>query len=248
MRVSPVVAHDEGSTSSIAELDEVRVELVAANRILVRHGVLDAFGHVSARVAPGAESFLLSRNLAPQSVTESDLLPHDLDGHTDDERPTYLERFIHAEIYRARPDVMAIVHSHSASVIPFGISTTPMRPVIHMAGFLHPERTAVYEMSQDGGDATDLLVTSSELGASLAATLGQDAVALMRGHGSVAVGTSVRQAVYRAVYTEVNAGILLRALALGPARYLSAGEAEAARESVGGQVDRAWNVWLRGRH
>jgi ribulose-5-phosphate 4-epimerase/fuculose-1-phosphate aldolase len=225
------------------DVPELRAELVAANRILVRHGVLDAFGHVSARVAPGAERFLLSRNLAPQSVTESDLLLHDLDGCVEDARPTYLERFIHAEIYRARPEVMAVVHSHSASVIPFGISTTPMRPVIHMAGFLPPERTTVYEMSEYGGDATDLLVTSSELGASLAATLGEDAVALMRGHGSVAVGTSIRQAVYRAVYTEVNAGILLRALGLGGVRYLSAGEAEAACVSVGGQVDRAWNVW-----
>ncbi|WP_420749750.1 class II aldolase/adducin family protein [Rhodococcus sp. O3] len=218
-------------------------DLVAANHILVRQGVLDAFGHVSMRTAPGADTFWLSRNLAPGSVTESDLLEHDLDGDTDDPRSPYLERFIHAEIYRRRPDVMAVVHSHSPAVVPFSTVAVPLRPVIHMAGFLDPQQTPVFEVADVAGDATDLLITSSQLGAALAETLGDSSVALMRGHGSVAVGASVPEAVYRAVYTEVNAHAQASALALGEPRYLTAGEAAAANETVGGQATRAWNVW-----
>ncbi|WP_128643470.1 class II aldolase/adducin family protein [Rhodococcus opacus] len=222
---------------------ELREQLVAANHILVRQGVLDAFGHVSARTAAGADTFLLSRNLAPGSVTADDLLVHDLDGRASGDRPLYLERFIHAEIYRRRPDVMAVVHSHSPSVIPFSLCATPLRPVIHMAGFLASERTPVYEISDYAGDASDLLITSAGLGASLAITLAGDSVALMRGHGSVTAGSSLRESVYRAVYTEVNARIQLEAHSLGNPRYLSAGEAKSADETVGGQADRAWNVW-----
>ncbi|MCF6467777.1 class II aldolase/adducin family protein [Nonomuraea sp. MG754425] len=224
---------------------DLRGALVAANHILVREGVLDAFGHVSARTAPDADTFLLSRNLAPGSVTPSDLLVHRLDGESDDPRRPYLERFIHAEIYRRRPDVMAVVHSHSPSVIPFGVSDTPLRPVVHMAGFLAAERTPVYEISEHAGDASDLLITSPELGASLATALGSGAVALMRGHGSVTAGASIMEVVYRAVYTEVNARIQLQALTLGTPRYLSPGEAKAADQSVGAQARRAWDVWCR---
>ncbi|MEX0427717.1 class II aldolase/adducin family protein [Nocardioides sp. DS6] len=232
-----------GSGVASDELNALRDDLVAANRILVRQGVLDAFGHVSSRVAPGMDRFLLSGNLAPGSVTASDLLVHDLEATTSAERSLYLERFIHAEIYRRRPDVMAIVHSHSASVIPLGVTSTPLLPIIHMAGFLPTSGTAVFEISDHAGDASDLLITSSSLGASLAEALGDDAVILMRGHGSVAVGASLPEAVYRAVYTEVNARTQLQALALGTPRYLSSGEASTAARSVGGQTARAWNVW-----
>lgn len=224
---------------------DLRDALTAANHILVREGVLDAFGHVSARTAPGADSFLLSRNLAPGSVTPSDLLVHHLDGQSEDPRTPYLERFIHAEIYRHRPDVLAVVHSHSPSVIPFGVSDTPLRPLVHMAGFLAAERTPIYEISDHAGDASDLLITSPRLGASLATTLGGGAVALMRGHGSVTAGPTLMDVVYRAVYTEVNARIQLQALTLGTPRYLSAGEAKAADQTVGAQARRAWDVWYR---
>lgn len=218
-------------------------DLVAANHILVRQGVLDAFGHVSMRTTPGAGTFWLSRNLAPGSVTASDLLEHDLDGRTDDPRKPYLERFIHAEIYRRRPDVMAVVHSHSPAVVPFSTVSTPMRPIIHMAGFLDARATPVFEIADVAGDGTDLLITSSELGAALAETLGDSSVALMRGHGSIAVGGSLPEVVYRAVYTEVNARTQAAALALGQPRYLTAGEATTANRTVGGQAARAWNVW-----
>lgn len=225
------------------EDQQLRLDLVAANHILVRQGVLDAFGHVSARLGAGEERFLLSRNLAPGSVTADDLLVHDLDGNVDDDRKPYLERFIHAEIYRLRPDVMAVVHSHSPSVIPFGLGDVPMRPVVHMAGFLATDATPVYEISDHAGDSTDLLITSSALGVSLATVLGGGAVTLMRGHGSVATGSSVPEAVYRAIYTEVNAKVQLQAVGLGGYRPLSPGEAKAADIKVGGQMHRAWNVW-----
>ncbi|WP_375000845.1 class II aldolase/adducin family protein [Aeromicrobium sp. CTD01-1L150] len=230
------------SRNFTADEDVLRKELVAGSHILVRHGVLDAFGHVSARLVPGEDGFLLSRNLAPGSITADDLLVHDADGGVDDDREPYLERFIHAEIYRRRPDVTAVVHSHSPSVIPFGLSDVAMQPVIHMAGFL-PEVTPVYEISDHGGDSTDLLITSSGLGASLASSLGDGAVVLMRGHGSVATGSSVPEVVYRAVYTEINAHVQLQAARLGNYRTLSSGEAEAADAKVGGQMHRAWNVW-----
>jgi ribulose-5-phosphate 4-epimerase/fuculose-1-phosphate aldolase len=218
-------------------------DLVTANRILVRQGVLDAFGHVSMRTEPDAETFWLSRNLAPESVTVSDLLEHDLDGDTAGARKPYLERFIHAEIYRQRPDVMAVVHSHSPSVVPFSVVGVPMRPVIHMAGFLGEQAAPVFEIGEVAGDATDLLITSSSLGAALAESLGDAPVALMRGHGSVIVGGSLIEAVYRAVYTEVNARAQSTALALGIPRYLTAGEAASANATIGTQATRAWDVW-----
>ncbi len=229
-------------TSSAADSTTVR-DLVTANRILVRRGVLDAFGHVSARSAPGADSFLLSRNLAPGSVTQADVLLHDLDGETGDPRAPYLERFVHAEIYRRRPDVMAVVHSHSPAVVPFGLTDVPLRAVIHMAGFIPVGGTRVYEISAHAGDTSNLLITSSELGAALAETLGDEDVVLMRGHGSVITGSSVAEAVYRAVYAEVNASVQAQALALGRVRYLSEGEADAASKTSRGQIPRAWNVW-----
>ncbi|MBC9731591.1 class II aldolase/adducin family protein [Nocardioides marmotae] len=230
------------ATTPAADLSTV-ADLVAANHILVRQGVLDAFGHVSMRVAPGADTFWLSRNLAPGSVTAADLLEHDLDGRTQDPRKPYLERFIHAEIYRRRPEVMAVVHSHSPAVVPFSLVATPMRPVIHMAGFLGGAPTPVFEIADVAGDDTDLLITSSALGAALAETLGESTVALMRGHGSVAVGSSVQEAVYRAVYTEINAHTQASALALGEPRYLTSGEADTARRTIGAQSVRAWDVW-----
>lgn len=218
-------------------------DLVAANRILVRRGVLDAFGHVSMRTGLGADTFWLSRNLAPGSVSVTDLLEHDLDGTTTDPRSLYLERFIHAEIYRRRPDVMAVVHSHSPAVLPFSITGVPLRPVVHMAGFLDALVTPVFEIRDVVGDASDLLITSPSLGAALAESLGESSVALMRGHGSVSVGGSLPEAVFRAVYTEVNAQTQAAALALGEPCYLTSGEAAAASESVGAQANRAWNVW-----
>lgn len=217
--------------------------LVTANHVLVRQGVLDAFGHVSARTGPREHMFLLSRSLAPSSVTTDDLLVHDFDGQVTDERAPYLERFIHTEIYRQRPDVMAIVHSHSPAVLPFCVSEIALRPVFHMAGFLPSAGLPVFEIRDVVGNGSDLLVSSPPLGEAAATVLGEGPAALMRGHGYVAVGASLPEACFRAVYLQVNARVQLEALRLGEPRYLSSDEADAAAASARSQEMRAWNVW-----
>lgn len=224
---------------------QVVAELAIANRILFKQGVLDAFGHVSVRHDKRVDRFLLARNMAPALVTEADILEFDLDGNpvSSEGRSIYLERFIHGEIYRARPDVMAVVHSHSPAVVPFGVvPSVPLRPICHMCGFLG-ERAPVFEIRDVGGDSSDLLIRDSRLGVALTRSLGSAAVVLMRGHGCTAVGISLREAVYRAVYTEVNARLQSDALRLGPVTYLNAAEAKAAASAVATQVDRAWDYW-----
>ncbi len=226
----------------MSALSEAIEAVVDANHVLVDRGVLDAYGHVSARHPDDPGRYLLARNLAPALVTSADIQVYDLDSTTDDDRPGYLERFIHGEIYRARPEVDSVVHSHSASMVPFSISTQPLRAVWHMAGFLG-SRVPVFEIRDAAGDASDLLVRSRELGAALAAALGASAAALMRGHGSVAVGESVPQAVWRAVFAELNARAQAAAAGLGEYIPLTDAEAAAAAESNAGQIRRAWEIW-----
>ena len=190
-------------------------KLALANRILYDQGVVDGFGHVSVRHDASADHFLLARNMAPGLVTPGDVLTFDLDGDALDAagRRVYLERFIHGEIYRVRPDVQAIVHSHSPSVIPFAATRTPLRPLYHMSGFLG-DGSALFEIRDVAGN-TDLLIRDQALGRALAAALGSHSAVLMRGHGSTVVGTSLEQVVYRAVYAEINARLQSQALALG---------------------------------
>lgn len=216
--------------------------VVDANHVLVARGVLDAYGHVSLRHPGDPGKYLLARNIAPALVTAADVQVYDLDSTTDDERPGYLERFIHGEIYRRRFDVNAVVHSHSASMVPFSISARPLQAVWHMAGFLG-ERVPVFEIRDTAGSSSDLLIRSSPLGAGLAAVLGDGAVALMRGHGSVAVGDSIPQAVWRAVFAELNARAQATAVGLGEFTPLTAEEGKAAAESNYGQIRRAWEIW-----
>jgi ribulose-5-phosphate 4-epimerase/fuculose-1-phosphate aldolase len=220
-------------------------KLVLANRILYRQGVVDGFGHVSARHNASVDHFLLARNMAPGLVRRDDIVTFDLEGEALDAagRRVYLERFIHAAIYRARPDVQAVVHSHSPAVIPFGVTQQPLRPVFHMAGFLG-EGTALFEIRDVAGD-TDLLVRDARLGAALATTLGMRSTVLMRGHGSTVVGASVEQAVYRANYAEVNARLQLQAKQLGEVTYLNVEEAAKAATSNDTQVARVWELWTR---
>lgn len=219
-------------------------DLALANRILVAQGVLDAFGHVSVRHPDDPELFLLARNMAPADVRAEDVQVLDLEGNLagGDERKPYLERFIHGEIYRARPDVGAVVHSHSPAVIPFSVSSTPMRPVFHMAGFLS-DGVGRFEIRDVAGDGTDLLVRDTTLGAALAEALGPAPVALMRGHGSVTVAESLPLAVYRAVYTEKNAALLRDVRHHESVTYLTDAEGRAAAATNAGQVLRAWNTW-----
>jgi ribulose-5-phosphate 4-epimerase/fuculose-1-phosphate aldolase len=220
-------------------------KLVFANRILYRQGVVDGFGHVSARNDASPDYFLLARNMAPALVRRDDILTFDLDGAGLDAngRRVYLERFIHAEIYRARPDVHAVVHSHSPNVIPFGVTQQSLRPVFHMCGFLGAG-SALFEIRDVAGD-TDMLISDGRLGAALASTLGARSTVLMRGHGSTVVGTSVEQAVYRAIYLEVNARLQMQAMQLGEVTYLNAGEATNAAAVNDTQLARTWELWLR---
>ena len=221
-------------------------ELVLANHILARLGVLDAFGHVSVRLPDRPGQFLLSRSLAPGLVTAASILTFDADSEPAEGSGgyrVYLERFIHGEIYRARPDVEAVVHSHSPSIIPFGVvAAEPLRPVFHMAGFIG-ERAPVFEIRDIAGNGSDLLIRDRRLGQALAEALGPHAIVLMRGHGSTAVGSSLRQAVYRAAYAETNARLQGEALRLGTPTYLSLDEAQATAAINDAQIDRAWEYW-----
>jgi len=219
--------------------------LVLANRILYHQGVVDAFGHVSARHDRSPDHFLLARNMAPGLVRRQDVLVFDLDGTPLDAgaRRIYLERFIHGEIYRARPDVQAIVHSHSPSVIPFAATRQPLKPIFHMSGFLG-EGAALFEIRDIAGD-TDMLISNATLGVALAKSLGQRSLVLMRGHGSTAVGSSLEQAVYRAVYAEVNARLQLQAVTLGEVTYLNAREAANAAATNDTQLARVWELWTQ---
>jgi len=222
-------------------------DLVAANKILVDQGVVDGYGHVSLRHPADPQRYLMSRSIAPELVTAADIMEYDLDSSAVDARgrSSYLERFIHGEIYRARPDVKAIVHNHSPSVIPFGVSTAPLRPLYHMSAFLGGG-VPVFDIKTASGRATDMLVRDAALGKSLAHTLGTHPVALMRGHGAVVVAASLPVVVFRSVYTEMNARLQAQAMALGgPVTYLDDEEARQATASVGGTIPRPWELWRR---
>ncbi len=221
---------------------ELVSQLVTANHVLVNRGILDGFGHVSVRRAENPHQFLLARSLAPALVQEDDVQVFDLDGVTEDPRPSYLERFLHAEVYRARPEVQAVVHSHSETLVPFSVSSRRLRPVLHMAGFLHPF-APVYDARSVAGDNSDLLVRDAAKGRALAAALGDSAVALMRGHGATTVGGALPEAVFRAVYAEVNAKAQASAVHLGVTTYLSEGEAKATSATIAGQIHRDWIYW-----
>ena len=221
-------------------------DLVAANRILADQGVLDGFGHVSARHDKNNDRFLLARSMAPALVTAADIIEFDLDSNAIDGRgrTLYLERFIHGEIYRANPSVHAIVHTHSPAVIPFGVVAVPLRPIFHLGGFLGAG-VPVFEIRDTAGPATDMLIRNPALGAALAKTLGAAPVALMRGHGNVVVGGTIHEAVFRAVYTEVNARLQSEALRLGngEAIFLNQEEAQAAAQTNAAQIGRPWELW-----
>ncbi len=228
----------------LAESDPALAEKLAlANRILYDQNVVDGFGHISVRHDKSPDHFLLSCNRAPGLVNASDILTYDLNGDLakPSDKRSYLERFIHAEIYRVRPDVMSVVHSHSQSVIPFGATGQRLRPIFHMSGFLG-SGSALFEIRDTAGN-TDLLIRDMGLGKALAKSLGQHNCVLMRGHGSTTVGPSIEVAVYRAIYAEVNAKLQIQAAALGPINFLTEEEAALAAATTEGQVVRAWDLW-----
>jgi len=222
-------------------------QLVIANHILFERGVLDAFGHISVRHPQEPDRYFLACNKAPGLITVQDIIEFDLDSNPldADGRPVYLERFIHGEIYKARPEVVSVVHSHSPTVVPFTIiKDTPFRAVCHMAGFIG-SKPPVFEIRDAVGDGSDLLIRTPSLGEALAREMGQQDLVLMRGHGATVVGHTLKQAVFRAVYTEVNARTQAVASTLGEIICLSAREADAAKLSTEGQAERAWGLWER---
>jgi HCOMODA/2-hydroxy-3-carboxy-muconic semialdehyde decarboxylase len=220
-------------------------DLVIANRIVAHEGVVDPFGHVSIRCPDEPGHYVISRSLGPELVTKSDLQRFTLAGEQvgGNTLAAYSERAIHGAVYEARPDVMAVCHNHSPSVIPFGVTGIPLRPVYHLGSLIGPD-IPVWDMADDFGD-TDMLVRSLDQGRSLARTLGPRRVALMRGHGSVVAGSTLREVVMTSVYLEQNARLLLQALAIGQVHYLSAGEIElsGASQLSGPGTERAWTTW-----
>ncbi len=222
-------------------------DVVTANHILAAQEIVDAFGHVSVRVAPGAGRYLISRSIAPAQVTAADIMELDLDSKpivvagASDKRTSYRERFIHGEIYRIRPDVMSVVHCHAPALIPFGIAKIPLRPVYHNSSFIG-EGVPVFEIREAGGD-TDMLVSTPELGRALAKALGNKPAVLMRGHGAVIVGKNIIEAVARSVYLEVNARVQAQAMSMGArVTYLDEGEVKKRSEDPD-PYGRAWELW-----
>jgi HCOMODA/2-hydroxy-3-carboxy-muconic semialdehyde decarboxylase len=222
-------------------------DLVAANHILAHEKVLDGYGHVSVRDPRDPSHYWMARSIAPALVTADDIIEFDLDSHPIDAkgRGVYKERFIHGEIYKARPDVMAVVHSHSPTIVPFSVSKTPLRPILHVAGFLGMG-PPVFEI-RDAGGATNLLVETPALGKALVASLGKGDIVLMRGHGDTIATANVRQATYMAIYAEVDARELAVALSLaGPVTYLDAAEVQKTDANMRtGAYERPWQLWKR---
>jgi len=237
---SSVAAAQSSQASSTVE------DLVAANHILAQQGILDGYGHVSVRHDTASGRYLLSRSLAPALVTAADIQQYDLDSNPlgPAAQPSFVERFIHGEIYRARSDVHAVVHSHTPSLIPFGVTGAPLRPLYHMTAFVG-EGVPVFEIRQARGNDPKMLmlVHNPALGRALAETLGSKPAALMRGHGAVIVGWSLPQVVGRSVYLALNATLQAQAMSLGGS--ISYLDPQEAREEILDHYQRAWELWKR---
>lgn len=220
-------------------------ELVLANRILAREGVIDDFGHVSLRHPLRPDRFLLARSRSPEVVTAEDILEFDLDGRLigDDPRRPYLERFIHGAVYAARPDVQAVTHHHARAVIPFTVTDVPLRPVFHMGAVMGPE-APVWDSQPEFGD-TRMILDTLEMGQSLARALEHRRVVLLRGHGAVCAAASLRAVCMISVHMKSNAELLLQALPLGAPTYLTPGEVEQTGAMLLSEVPlaRAWAYW-----
>ncbi|MBA2301384.1 MAG: class II aldolase/adducin family protein, partial [Acidobacteria bacterium] len=227
-------------------LDLALEELVTANRILAREDVVDAFGHVSIRHPGHPDRYVLSRARAPECIEVADFIVFALDGTPIDAagRQPYAERHIHGGIYEHRPEVHAVVHNHSPAVIPFGVTGVPLRPLMHMCASIGSV-VPVWDSRAVFGD-TNLLVTNLPMARDLAGALGDRPVALMRGHGCVVAGPSLRDVVFNSVYLQLNAELQLKAAGLGVITFLSEGEVDAVRRTRSSFThERAWEYWCR---
>jgi len=231
----------------MSDLSTARQQLSIANRILAHEEVFDSYGHVSMRHPWDSERFLLAGSVSPEQVQPSDILEYGPDGQpvTPTSRAQYSERVIHSEIYRMRPDVKAIVHAHTESVLPFTVTSVPLRPLLHVAGIIG-DSIPVWDMADHFGDS-DLLVTQAEHAHSLACALGVGRVVLMRGHGFTAVAASLELAVRVAIYLKINAQAQQAAMALGPVTFLSEGEIAAVDALMGSPkaTNRVWENWAQ---
>jgi len=223
-------------------------DLVIANRILAKEEVVDAYGHVSIRHPQKPDHYLLSRSLSPEFVTRSDIIEFKLDGTpVNDDRPPYLERFIHGAIYEARPDVNAVIHSHAEDVLPFSISkTTPLCCVAHVASDMGVH-VPVWDIADQFGDETNLLVINMAQGRDMARRLGKNSVVLMRGHGFSAGADGLLKLVRMSVYLPRNCRILLSAMRLGEFKAMSEGEIRTRNRFRAGspEMQRGWEFWAR---
>jgi ribulose-5-phosphate 4-epimerase/fuculose-1-phosphate aldolase len=237
---------ERGAVPSLEPLPEFK-RLVAANRILARENVVDAFGHVSVRHPKNPKRFVMSRSRSPALVEHEDLMEFELDGTPVDPRgrTVYGERMIHAAVYEARADVNSVVHNHSQAVLPFAITGGPLRPVIHTASIIGAE-IPVWDIRDHFGD-TDMLVRTLKEGRDLAAALGKHTCLLMRGHGCVVTGATIPRAVLTAIYLQVDATVQLQASGLGAVHGLSAGEIEksSATQFSPLALDRAWEYFCQ---
>jgi HCOMODA/2-hydroxy-3-carboxy-muconic semialdehyde decarboxylase len=231
----------------MSKLDSVLEELVTANRILAREGIVDSFGHISVRHPDRPDHFLMSRARAPDCVEVSDIMEFTLTGElvSKDDRAPYLERFIHGSILEAQPDMHAVVHSHSPSVIPFGATGTRIKPIMHMIASVGHE-VGIWDSQTKFGD-TNLLVSSVDMGRDLARFLGRNRSALMRGHGSVVSGFNIRHAVFVAIYLELGAKLQMDAMRMGgDIKYLTKGEVDIIiGRTASYTLNRAWENWCR---
>jgi ribulose-5-phosphate 4-epimerase/fuculose-1-phosphate aldolase len=219
-------------------------DLVAANRILYTKNIVDGLGHVSARHDKDPNLYVMAAEKAPGLVEREDLAIYDLDSNAQtlrDRRP-YNERFIHGEIYKVRPDVKSVVHCHTPSLVTFCVCQVPLRPLYHMSGFLG-RGVARFEIREFAKEATDMLVSSPQLGASLAKVLADKQIVLMRGHGATMAGQSVKHAVYRALYAALNATMQMDAMHMGEITFLSDEEAMKGMEINDRFVERSWALW-----
>jgi len=229
----------------MSSLDALIQDLVIANRILAEEDVVDAYGHVSIRHPDNPNHFLIACSLAPELVNADDIVELDLDGQPvrGDGPQLYLERFIHAAIFAARPEIMAVVHAHAEDTLPFSIAAaTKLRPVIHAGSFIGTE-VPVWDIA-DSFDDTNLLVTNIEQGRDLAKCLGANSVALMRGHGFASAARSLIEVVRLSVYLPRNARALMRAKQLGgEIKYLSQGEIDARNRGYRPYSPETWRTW-----
>ena len=228
------------------KLDVMLEDLVTANRILAREGVVDSFGHVTIRHPDHPDRFIMSRARAPDCVEVSDFITFRLDGTPLDagDRKPYLERFIHGACYEARPDVHAVVHNHSPSVIPFGVTNCKLKPLLHICASMG-HNIGVWDSQDKFGD-TDLLVSDMDMGRDLAKFLGPGRTALMRGHGAVVVAATLRHVVFTSIYVEVGAKLQMQAMQMGEVKYLTEGEIDTIINKVGPYtLNRAWENWCR---